>query len=273
MIRGTHVVTSSTSSTDASAVEMQPGDFVPRHIPLGAQALPGAGEAHVWFLELSRLARPLRGALDGHVGADDPAPFTRGQLRFARRFYLRLLLGAYLGLPGKAIKINRRNRGKPVLDATAHDENLFFSMAKSQDCLLVGFSTFCYLGVDLEPAQRRAHNALGVSRRYFSPAESAALAAYSPAQRDAAFLRVWACKEAVVKASGHGIANRLCRFTVETDLERPAAVLDYDDPGLPEWSLAVMRPDAHFLGAVAAPAAGLEISAFRLLPAPASADV
>jgi 4'-phosphopantetheinyl transferase len=251
---------------------MQPEDFAPRQIPLDQQILPVAGEAHVWFLELTQLARPLRGALDGHVGADDPAPFTKGQLRFARRFYLRLLLGAYLGLPGKAIKINRRNRGKPVLDATAHDENLYFSMAKSQDRLLVGFSSSCYLGVDLEPARRRAHNALGVAQRYFSPAESAALAAFPAAQRDAAFLRVWACKEAVVKASGHGIANRLCRFTVETDPKRPAAVVDYDDPGLPDWSLALLRPDAHYLGAIAAPAADLKILPFRLLPAPATAD-
>lgn len=266
------MVPRSKSAIDTSPAEVQPGDFVSRHIPLDTQTLPVAGEAHIWFLELTRLARPLRGALDGHVGADDPAPFTPGQLRFARRFYLRLLLGAYLGLPGKAIKINRRNRGKPVLDATVHEENLHFSMAKSQDRLLIGFSSSCYLGVDLEPAHRRAHNALGVARRYFSPTEAAALAAFPPARRHAAFLRVWACKEAVVKASGYGIANQLCRFTVETDPQRPVAVLDYDDAGALDWSLALLRPDAGFLGAVAAPVTGLKIRPFRLLPAPAAAD-
>jgi len=266
------VVPRSTSAIDASAANVKPEDFASRRIPLDAQSLPAAGEAHVWFLDLPRLARPLRGALDGHVSADDPAPFTPGQLTFARRFYLRLLLGAYLGLPGKAIKINRRNRGKPVLDATVHTENLHFSMAKSRDRLLIGFSTSCYLGVDLEPARRRAHNALGVAQRYFSPAESAALAAFPAAQRDAAFLRAWACKEAVVKASGQGIANQLCRFTVEMDPARPAAVLAFDDPEAPDWSLALLSPAPDFLGAIAAPANGLTIRPFRLLPAPVAAD-
>jgi 4'-phosphopantetheinyl transferase len=250
-----------------STADVEPQDFSPRCIPLDALALPAAGQVHAWFLDLAELARPLRGALDGHVGADDPAPFTPGQLRFARRFYLRLLLGAYLGLPGKSVRINRSNRGKPVLDATVHPESLHFSLAKSEGCLLVGFSTYCHVGVDLEPTGRKAHDALGVARRYFSPAESAALTATPPAERDAAFLRTWACKEAVVKASGEGIANQLCRFTVETDPARPAKVLDFDGAQARDWSLSLLRPDGKFLGAVAARAAGLEIRAFRLLPA------
>lgn len=262
----------STSAKPLGTVTKKPVDFVARFIPLEAQALPKPGEADVWFLDLDRLARPLRGALDGHVGADDPAPFTSGQVRFARRFYLRLLLGVYLGLPGKAVSINRSNRGKPVLDATVHRQNLDFSMAKSGHHLLLGFSAGCHLGVDLEPAHRRARQPLGIARRYFSVAEYSALAALPPAQLDAAFLRSWACKEAVVKASGQGIANQLCRFSVETHPERAAAVLDYDGEQAPAWSLSLLQPDEGFLGAVAAPVEGLRISAYRLLPAADSAD-
>ena len=262
----------STSAKPIGTVAKKPVDFAARLIPLEAQALPAPGEADVWFLDLNRLARPLRGALDGHVGAEDPAPFTRGQLRFARRFYLRLLLGAYLGLPGKAVRINRSIRGKPALDATVHEQNLNFSMAKSGDHLLLGFSTSCHLGVDLEPAHRRARQPLGIARRYFSVAECSALAALPPAQLDAAFLRSWACKEAVVKASGQGIANELCRFTVEIDPKRAAAVLDYDGEPAPRWSLLLLQPDAGFVGAVAAPVENLRISTYRLLPATDSAD-
>lgn len=256
-------------STEASAKEILaagPADFGPRAIPLDRQGLPGAGAVHVWFLNLAELARPLRGALDGHVGPRDPAPFTPGQLRFARRFYLRLLLGAYLGIPGKAVRINRGIRGKPTLDASTHPEELHFSMAKSGDCLLLGFSAAGALGVDLERAGRRAHDALGVARRYFSPSEAAALADADATRRDEVFLRTWACKEAVVKASGEGIANQLCRFTVETDLARPAAMLDFDGRGGGDWSLALVRPDPAYLGAVAARGAGMRVEAFRLLP-------
>jgi 4'-phosphopantetheinyl transferase len=253
-------------------VDKKPRDFAARYIPLGRQDLPAEGEAHVWYLDLSRLARSLRGALDGHVGIDDPAPFTRGQLRFARRFYMRLLIGAYLGLPGKAVHINRSNRGKPVLDATVHSEILNFSMAKSEGRLLLGFAAACEVGVDLEPARRKAHHPLGVARRYFSEGEYSALSALPPDERDAAFLRTWACKEAVVKASGQGIANQLCRFSVETSLALPPAVLDYDGDPQPGWSLSLLQPEQGFLGAVAAPVSGLRIKVFRLLPAVDSAD-
>lgn len=248
-------------------VDLKPKDFEHRHMPLELLGMPASGEIHVWFFRLTDLARSLRGALDGHVGADDAAPFTPGQLRFARRFFLRLLLGSYLRIPGKSVRINRSNRGKPMLDAAAHSTDLHFSVAKSHDCVLIGFATGVHVGVDLEPAGRLAHNPLGVARRYFSTAESAALAALDPCRLNAAFLRTWACKEAVVKASGQGIANELCRFSVETDLARPAAVVA-SESGAPErWTLALMRPDAEFLGAVACPRPDMAVRASRLLPA------
>ena len=70
----------------------------------------------------------------------------------------------------------------------------------------------------------------------------------------------------VVKASGEGIANQLCRFTVETDADRPARVLDFDGEVAADWSLALLRPEARFLGAVAARSPGLQMSSRRLLP-------
>jgi 4'-phosphopantetheinyl transferase len=236
-------------------------DFKPCTIPLPRLDAPRAGEVHLWFLDLGDLAGSLRDALGGDGAV------TTGQLRFARRFYLRLLLGAYLGLPGKSVKINRKQRGKPVLDASVHDSEIHFSMAKSQDRLLIGFSTSAHIGVDLEPVGRRAHDPLGVAQRYFSPAEAGALAAMPAADIDAAFLRVWACKEAVVKASGLGIANQFARFTVDTDLNHPAGVVDFEDEPARDWMLALVRPESHYLGAVAIRGEVSGIRAYRLLAA------
>ena len=248
-------------------VDLKPKDFEHCRMPLELLGMPASGEIHAWFFRLTELARSLRGALDGHVGTDDEAPFTPGQLRFARRFFLRLLLGAYLGIPGKSVRINRSNRGKPMLDAAAHRADLHFSVAKSHDCLLIGVATGVHIGVDLEPAGRRTHNPLGVARRYFSAAESEALAALDPGRLNAAFLRTWACKEAVVKASGQGIANELCRFSVETDLARPAAVVASENEPSEQWTLAVLWPEREFLGAVACPSPDMTVRASRLLPA------
>ena len=124
-------------------------------------------------------------------------------------------------------------------------------MAKSEGRVLVGFSSSSHIGVDLEPAQRTARDAMGVARRYFTPVEADFLAASPPDELDAAFLRVWACKEAVVKASGKGIANQFARFTVDTDIRRPAALLEFDGKPASDWTLALVRPEDGFLGAVA----------------------
>lgn len=240
-------------------------DFRSVCIPLGAQKPPLSGEVHLWFLDLGNLSNSLRAAL-GAPGEDAPAA-TTGQLLMARRFYLRLLLGAYLGLPGKEVKINRKIRGKPVLDVSVHPEEIHFSMAKSEDRLLVGISASSHIGVDLEPANRQACNALGVAKRYFSPAEATALAELAPGSLQPSFLRVWACKEAVVKASGKGIANQFARFTVDTDISNPAAVLDFDGKGPGEWSLALVSPQVDFLGAVAIEDKLSALKTFQLLPA------
>lgn len=255
------------NTTDAVA---GPQDFAPCAIPLREMDSPGNGEVHVWYLDLQKLGRSLQGALGGGSEPVGMVAFTSGQLRFARRFYLRLLLGAYLGVPGKSVKINRSNRGKPVLDRAVHDADLHFSMAKSGDRLLIGFASRRHIGVDLEPSQRRARNALGVARRYFSSAEAAALASMSPAVMHRAFLRTWACKEAVVKASGAGIANQLCLFTVETDLSKPVGVLEFDGKG-GDWSLGLVQPETGYLGAIAVRDSTMKIRALRLLPARISA--
>ena len=254
------------TEADKRLIAAAPADFQARQTPLGRLDMPEPYEIHVWYLDLGILARSLRIALDGHDDGSGSSSFTSGQLRFARRFFLRLLIGAYLGIPGKSVRINRSDRGKPVLDASSHAEALHFSMAKSGDRLLAGFSSTHHLGVDLEPADRSAHDALGVARRYFSGTEAASLSALSGAELDTAFLRTWACKEAVVKASGEGIANQLCRFTVETDPEKQPEVLEFDGAKDSSWFLALLRPEEAFLGAVAIPDGKRDIRAYRLLP-------
>lgn len=256
----------SNSLAGHSMFDLKPKDFERVSMPIDRLDLPASREIHLWFLGLDRLARSLRGALDGHVGTEDATPFTPGQMRFTRLFFLRLLLGAYLRVPGKSVRINRSIRGKPMLDAAAHPEDLHFSMAKSREQLLIGFASGVHVGVDLEPVARRAHNPLGVARRYFSPAESAALQALAPSRVNEAFVRAWACKEAVVKASGQGIANEFGRFSVETDLERPVAVVASENEPPEHWTLSLVQPASEYLGAVACPSPGMAVRAWQLLP-------
>jgi 4'-phosphopantetheinyl transferase len=242
-----------------------PSDFSECRIPLQTPEQPSPGEVQLWYLDLSLLGQSLQHALGGST-QQHRERLTLAQLRFARRFYLKLLLGALLGIPGKSVRINRGIRGKPVLDQAVHDSDLHFSMAKSGDRLLIGVSNSGLVGVDLEPADRRAQDPLGVARRYFSASEARALEDFAPERMDQAFLRAWACKEAVVKASGEGIANQLCRFSVEIDPDRPPSILEFENGDAAQWSLALVQPEDGFLGAVAVHDDLMAVRAFRLLP-------
>jgi len=244
---------------------VMPSDFSDCRTPLQGLEQPCPGEVQLWYLDLNLLGQSLRHALGGSKQQHQER-LTLAQQRFARRFYLKLLLGALLGIPGKSVRVNRGIRGKPVLDQAVHDSDLHFSMAKSGDRLLIGVSTSGLVGVDLEPADRRAHDPLGVARRYFSASETRALEDLAPQRMDQAFLRAWACKEAVVKASGEGIANQLCRFSVEIDPDQLPSILEFENEDAAQWSLALVQPEDGFLGAVAVHDAQMAVRAFRLLP-------
>jgi len=245
---------------------VRPEDFNTCRMPLHELDQPRPGEVHLWYLDLEKLALSLRHALGGEPGSPGQQPLTLGQLRFARRFYLKLLLGSYLGIPGKSVKINRSRRGKPSLDKSEHQSDLHFSIAKSGNRVLIGFSCAAMLGVDLEPIGRGAHNPLGIAQRYFSAVEAKGLVLTSPDRLDEAFLRVWACKESVVKASGQGIANQFCRFTVETNPDQPPAILEFEEEDPAQWSLAVVQADDSFMGAVALHHRRMQVRAFTLTP-------
>lgn len=237
--------------------------FQPQYMPLPAMPVPATDEVHLWFLNLDKLALTLSQAFS-EDRIDQPTRLNPGQLRFARRFYLRLLLGAYLGLPGKDVILQRSVRGKPMLDRSVHSSPLQFSMAKSDGRVLVGISQEIPVGVDLEPENRTTRNSLRLARRYFSEAEAEALEQLPADQQSPAFLRAWACKEAVVKAYGEGIANQLCRFTVEINPMAAPAMLDFDGAGSAGWSLALLRPDKDYIAALAVNQAQLKPHCFEL---------
>jgi len=248
---------------------VRPENFSACRIPLHELDKLRPGEAHIWYLDLGHLGQSLWHALGGEPARRSSSGsgqqhLSLGQLRFARRFYFRLLLGAYLGIPGKSVKINRSIRGKPVLDESEHQSDLHFSIAKSADRVLIGFSSTTQVGVDLEPEGRAAHHPLGVARRYFSSLEARNLEKLEQDRLNEAFLRVWACKESVVKASGQGIANQFCRFAVETNPDKPPAVLEFEQEDPSRWSLALVQPDEGFIGAVAMHHRQMTIRAFKL---------
>ena len=236
-----------------------PDSFSPRQLPLRQLQRPQGDDVHLWHLDLNRLSNPL--AADGG-GQSDEASVLRQ--RATRRFYLRLLLGAYLGLPGKDIRILRRVKGRPELAPGLANGLLDFSVARSDGCYLIGISNGSIIGVDLEIAARQSGKPLALARRYFSEQETRALSGLHETQLQREFVHTWACKEAIVKASGVGIANQLCRFTVDVRPDEPPAVLDMTDDDHTAWKLVVAEPAKGAIAAVAVRQKVVKLKGFSL---------
>jgi len=164
--------------------------------------------------------------LDQHVPAAARARLSVDEMARARRFVyahdqhryiaahaaLRQLLGRHRQAADEQLDFVAGRFGKPAL-ATASEEHLHFNLSHSQSTGLVALSSRHELGVDVE-LLRPMPDALALAAAYFSPAEQAALAACSDAQRDRAFFVCWTRKEACLKAVGIGLHLALDGFEV-----------------------------------------------------------
>ena len=231
---------------DIAAGLIGPDSFSPRQLPLRELEKPQGGDVHLWLLDLGQLSNPLNSSASA-----DGSKLSVIQQRATRRFYLRLLLGAYLGVPGKDVHITRRVKGRPELDSSLSKGELNFSVARSGNCYLIGVNSGATIGVDLELAARRPGKPMALARRYFSQQEIVALSKVDDGDLHRAFMHTWACKEAVVKANGMGIANQLCRFSVDVNPDNPPAVLDMEDDDPSAWKLAIAAPATSAIAAIA----------------------
>jgi 4'-phosphopantetheinyl transferase len=131
--------------------------------------------------------------------ADDPD---------ARARAVRRHLSEILGCGEGDIAIRRESMGKPVL--TAPRDDIWFGTAGRDGLLVIALSRRGPVGVDVETL---AHCRDGetIARTLFAPAESEGFARLPPAGRPLAFARLWTGKEAVLKATGRGVADGVAR--------------------------------------------------------------
>lgn len=154
------------------------------------QPLHGA-HIHVWFCEL------------GAGRADAQA-------------FLRRVLAAYLGHAVDAADLHIGAYGKPALV----EAGLQFNLSHSRGGAVVALAHGIELGVDLERAGRRRPHA-ELARRFFCAAEAQHIESLPDAAREAAFLRLWTAKEAVLKAIGRGLAFGLDKLEFDLACTAP----------------------------------------------------
>ena len=135
------------------------------------------------------------------------AAFIRG------RQLVRFAVAPVLGVTPTAVPIAVLPSGKSVIRETPDRPAVHISLAHTDDWVVVAVSRAGEVGVDIESTERRVdHEA--IIRRYFAAEEQAGIAGVMPPDRVAAFIRVWARKEAIAKGTGDGLAGTLSDFAV-----------------------------------------------------------
>lgn len=227
-----------------------------------------ACEAHLWWIELAPGAGDVAAAL-ATVSADERARAIRlrvevDRTRFLlRRQALRAILSAYTGVPPHELVFDVDRFGKPAWAAPLGAAGLSFSLSHSGGVALLAVARDGRLGVDIE-VLRPLPDVDVIARRMFSPAEYEALAAESAADRCPAFLRVWTCKEAVVKALGGGLSIALDGFAVCHCADQPPFLVDWRLGALPRGTLSLL-PVPQVAGYAIALAADAPVKRCRLL--------
>ncbi len=162
------------------------------------------------------------------------------------------LLADYLHVDAASLRLQEGAHGKPSLllhDGSASD--LRFNWSHSGNVALVALARDLEVGVDIEQA-RADLRAVELARRFFAPAEAAALAACAEGEREDVFLQLWCAKEAVLKALGRGLAFGLERieFAPSRNGWSPNR-FDTEAGEAREWRVVALRPALDCTAALA----------------------
>ncbi|MFE7286210.1 4'-phosphopantetheinyl transferase family protein [Streptomyces noursei] len=188
------------------------------------------GECHVWFAEASA-DLGLLSLLDA-TERDRYRQFLREQ---PRALYLtahalaRKVIAAQYGVRPAALRFAAVCKhctgahGKPRLVDPPFPLEL--SLSHSDERVAVALTLGADVGVDLE---RVGHHREDLPRTVLSAAERRTLQSVPEGARDAAFIRYWCRKEAVLKATGDGLLVNPAALTVSPP-DAPAQLLAWDD--------------------------------------------
>jgi 4'-phosphopantetheinyl transferase len=206
----------------------------------GSITVPGLqpGECQVWWA----------GAAAGHgellplLDAGERARWSRFRRDADRARFLaahalaRRVLAVHAGMPAAELgfatlcrRCGATDHGKPRLVAAGGIE---FSLSHSGERVVLALARGVVLGVDVERLKPE-RDAAALTAAVLSAAEQRVVAALPPARRALALLRYWTRKEALLKATGDGLAIEPARLTV-TAPDAPPALVAWEAASPPE---------------------------------------
>jgi 4'-phosphopantetheinyl transferase len=161
---------------------------------------------------------------------------------------LRRLLADKLNCAPQAITFALGPHGKPMVPSAP----IHFNLSHSGELALVALCEHAEVGVDIERI-RPVSNVLALAKRFFTPGEYAELSSLGPAAQPDGFFKLWTQKEALLKATGLGIANGLKRFEVTNRNGGGLVQVDGTPANSSAWTLFNWEPCAGHVSACAVP--------------------
>lgn len=220
-----------------------------RRLPISSVPALPAGQAHVWMARLV------------HLPVMETAPPASGrdrlrQLRMGQRFVLRLLLGAYLEIPGRDVRLERAATGKPALPAeltaAGPGRDLRFNLSHASDWLAIAVARGVDVGIDIERRQRTVRWR-ALARRWFDADERTQMEGLDDEAGRVDFLRRWSAREALIKARGETLARCVGSVALSPDDPARPRALPAGWPAPSNWDLREISAAPDLVGFVAAP--------------------
>src|SRR6056297_1380552 len=227
-------------------------------MPLRSAPALADGEVHLWHVRLENL--PVMEATLPSEARDRVR-----QLRMGQKFVLRLLLGAYLEIPGRDVVTVAGENGKPVLAPPLARSGLAFNLSHAGDRLAIAVASNLPVGVDIEQAGRDVRWRK-LSERWFSRVEAEWLKTLEQDAAKREFLRLWTVREAMIKAMGATIAGNVSNVTPAPG--NPARILSLPEgwPDASSWTLHEHDGKTGLQGWLAVPGPVGSIRTFELVP-------
>lgn len=175
------------------------------------------GQVDVWAAVPEAVTRPELEALAASLSDDERARAAGFALEAARRSFivtralLRRALSRYADVAPAAWVFVRGPHGKPGLAGAQAALGPCFNVSHTPGLVLCAIAG-SDVGIDVQNGTRPPP---GVSERYLSERERAALAAAPEGERSARFFERWTLKEAYVKARGLGFTLPLAQIGFE----------------------------------------------------------
>jgi 4'-phosphopantetheinyl transferase len=137
------------------------------------------------------------------------------------RIQRRRALAACLDIDAALLSFAAGEYGKPhLLNADTHHVHFSTSQCAGRAVIAIVIGTGLEIGVDIEPLDRPVSESL--LHASLSAGERSSVGALPEAERGAAFMRLWTCKEAVMKACGLGL--QLDPKEIDLDPERRTVI-------------------------------------------------